>query len=386
MQPLPPSERPVLIGHLPPPTSRLMTEPSEQAELPVRSAFRDYRVEFPSNALESAGRRFESERTFVVCDELVRRLWDADLAPFLRGRKHVLLSPSEDSKTLDMAQRLIEKLIDSGIRRDHTILAIGGGITQDVAAFAASILYRGIAWAFLPTTLLAQADSCIGSKTSINVGDMKNLLGSFWPPTVALIDLRFLDTLPESDIRSGIGEILHFFLFADSPLTRQLVSEHATLLADRRRLGPYVRESLRIKRDVVERDEFDRGERHKFNYGHTFGHALESLTGYKLPHGQAVTVGMDIANFISLKLGLMSPAIFKDVHSLLAVNFPERTLRTDDLDRYCGYLAKDKKNLGANIGCVLAERPGTLLTRQIPLDAAFRDILREYFDGSLWAR
>jgi 3-dehydroquinate synthase len=362
----------------------LMIEPSDKSALPVRSVFRNYWVEFSGNWLESLGRLLEPEKTFVVCDERVRSLWDSELAPFLKRRRHLLLSPSEESKTLDGAQQLIAELIESGVRRDHTVLAIGGGITQDVAAFAASILYRGIEWAFLPTTLLAQADSCIGSKTSINVGDKKNLLGSFWPPTVALIDLRFLDTLTESDIRSGIGEILHFFLFANSPLTRPLVSEHAMLLTDRHRLEPYVRESLRIKRDVVERDEFDRDERHKFNYGHTFGHALESLTGYKLPHGQAVTVGMDIANFVSVKLGLMSMATFDDVHSLLAVNFPARMGVAGEPDRYCGYLGKDKKNLGGNVGCVLAERPGVLVTRQIPLDGAFKDIITEYFEGALW--
>lgn len=361
-----------------------MIGPSDKSALTVRSVFRDYRVEFSANGLESVSRLFEPRKTFVVCDEHVRQLWDAELAPFLDGRRHVLLSPSEDSKTLDGARRLIEELIESGVRRDHAVIAIGGGITQDVAAFAASILYRGIEWVFIPTTLLAQADSCIGSKTSINVGDTKNLLGSFWPPSVAFIDPRFLETLPETDIRSGIGEILHFLLFAGSPLARQLVSEYASLLADRRLLEPYVCESLRIKREVVERDEFDRGERHKFNYGHTFGHALESLSEYKLPHGQAVTVGMDIANFISVKLGLMSPATFEDVHSLLVVNFPGRIWRAGDLDRYCAYLGRDKKNLGANVGCVLAERPGALLTRQLPMDNAFRDILGEYFESTLW--
>jgi 3-dehydroquinate synthase len=275
-------------------------------------------------------------------------------------------------------------MVAAGTRRDHTVLAIGGGITQDLSAFAASILYRGIDWAFLPTTLIAQADSCIGSKTSINIGDKKNLAGNFWPPSAVVIDLRFLETLPADDVRSGIGEILHFYLYADSPMTRSLVAEHATLLRDRAKLRPFVQESLRIKRGVVELDEFDRNERHKFNYGHTFGHALESLTGYRIPHGLAITVGMDIANFISMRLGLMPQAVFVELHSQLAVNLPERSIDVLEVDAYSEYLRKDKKNLQDTLGCILAERPGKLVPRQLPFDDALQSALRAYFAGPWW--
>lgn len=350
----------------------------------VKSAHRSYAVEFVEDARSLVGERLDRARTFVVCDEKVHKLWHDYVAPLVESSPHVLLEASEAVKTIDGARSLLETMVDAGIRRDHTVLAIGGGVIQDVAAFAASILYRGLPWVFVPTTLLAQADSCIGSKTSINLGHKKNLLGTFWPPEFAAVDLRFLETLSEDDIRSGIGEMLHFYIFADSPQMRPMVAEHASLLRERARLRPYIRESLLIKKSVVERDEFDRGERHKFNYGHTFGHALESLSDFSIPHGEAVTVGMDIANFVSMRLGLLPPALFQSLHDLLVVNFPRRAIGDLDLDRYCAYLARDKKNTGRTVGCILVERPGSLVARQLPLDADLRRVLLEYFDGPWW--
>lgn len=357
---------------------------SETDRIEVRSVHRDYAVEFVDDAVAFVAAKLDRARTFVVCDATVFGLWREYLEPLVGASPHVLIEPAEESKTIRGVESLIERMVQAGVRRDHTVLVIGGGITQDVGAFAASILYRGISWVFIPTTLLAQADSCIGSKTSINLGDKKNLVGTFWPPVFAAIDMRFAKTLPDADVRSGIGEMLHFYLFADSKLTRPLIAAHESLLRDRSGLKPYVRESLAIKREVAQRDEFDKGERHKFNYGHTFGHALESLSDYTIPHGEAVTVGMDIANFVSTRIDLMPSAVFADLHGLLAINFPARTINNIDLDRYCAYLAKDKKNLGATVGCILAERPGALVARQLPLDANTRRILSDYFTGDYW--
>jgi 3-dehydroquinate synthase len=350
----------------------------------VRSLFREYRIEFSENAVATISPQLKHEETFVVCDERVFNIWREYLSPLICQSRLMLVSPTEQAKTIDKSQELIEKMIAAGTRRNHTILAIGGGITQDLAAFAASLLYRGIEWVFLPTTLLAQADSCVGSKTSINVGDKKNLVGNFWPPRKAVIDTRFLTSLPVDDVRSGIGEILHFYLYSNSPMTRTLLAEYSTLLRDRNMLRPFIEESLCIKRSVVEADEFDRNERHKFNYGHTFGHALESVSGYAIPHGLAVTVGMDIANFLSVQLGIMSESVFDDLHAQLSVNFPSRTFDVGDVDRYIAYLARDKKNYGKSMGCILAERPGVLCPRQVPLDDALRATLTDYFSGPWW--
>jgi 3-dehydroquinate synthase len=353
--------------------------------LTVRSTFREYEVRFSTDAVGDALGVLDPAKTFVVCDARVAQLWGEYLRPLLIPDRHVLVDPTESSKTIDKTQELIEAMVAAGTRRDHRILAIGGGITQDVTAFAASILYRGLEWVFIPTTLLAQADSCIGSKTSINVGDKKNLVGNFWPPAFAFIDTRFLDTLPVDDVRSGIGEMLHFYYYANTPLIAPLIANYDSVLAERSSLKPYIAESLTIKRKVAELDEFDRGERHKFNYGHTFGHALESLTSFAIPHGQAVTVGMDLANFVSMKLGMMPADVFASMHEQLRTNFPGRRGLAVDIDRYCTYLGKDKKNLGANVGCILASGPGKLIPRQVPMNEDFKKILRDYFEGSFWA-
>ena len=350
----------------------------------VRSMFREYRIEFGDDAVRVVRPQLDPEKTFVVCDAKVHTLYAEYIAPLLCQGRHMLIAPSEESKTIDKAQEIIEAMVAAGVRRDYTVLAIGGGITQDVTAFAASILYRGIAWAYIPTTLLAQTDSCLGSKTSINVKDKKNLAGNFWPPTFAVIDPRFLNTLPEHDVRSGIGEILHFYMYADSPKLVPLLTGISGFLADRGTLRPFINEALSIKKAVAELDEFDQHERHKFNFGHTFGHALESTTDYAIPHGLAVMVGIDIACFVSWRLGLMPTELFEWLHPLFAHNFPARSFTMDQFDRYCQYLTKDKKNIGRDVGCILAERPGALVSKRLPLDDGLRDLLREYFEGPWW--
>jgi 3-dehydroquinate synthase len=276
------------------------------------------------------------------------------------------------------------ELVRRRVRRDFTLVAFGGGIVQDVTAFSASVLFRGIAWAFLPTTLLAQADSCIGSKTSINLGETKNVLGNFYPPSWVVIDPRFLESLSAEDIESGIGEMLHYFVYADSPALDAIIAEHAAVIDDRARLLPYIRESLTIKKRVIELDELDRGERNKFNYGHTFGHALEAVTDFAVRHGHAVTVGMDIANYVSVGLGLLAPSAFQDLHGLLRTNFPRYDWAGFDVDRYLGALTRDKKNIGDGVTCILAEGRGRLVKRSLPLDGVLADRVRGYFADEVW--
>lgn len=349
----------------------------------VRSQAREYEVVFVDD-LASAVSAMPTVNRTVIIDQAVTELHGSRLGSLMEFNGVITLHAEEQNKTLDGCQRLIVKLVENGFRKNDQIVAIGGGIIQDIAAFSASILYRGVEWLFIPTTLLAQADSCIGSKTSINLGDKKNLVGNFYPPSRILIDLKFLDTLSVADVRSGIGEMLHFFFYADSPMTMQLMAEYDRLIEDRKRLEPYIHESLRIKRAVAEADEFDRGERNKFNYGHTFGHALESVTGYSIPHGLAVTVGMDLANYISLHQRRMALGEFNAMHAILRRNFPDADLSTIDLEPYVGALSKDKKNLGGDLVCILASRPGSLEKVRLAMDDRLRQVIARYFHGSVW--
>lgn len=359
-----------------------MSEPATGFE--VSSLFRQYRVSFGATVgpslLEEAG-----SGACVVADRALIELHGKRLGGLLDGSRVIALDATEENKGLDACRSLLETLVDHGFRRDDKLIAIGGGIIQDVAAFSASILYRGVEWIFVPTTLLAQADSCIGSKTSINLGDQKNLIGNFYPPSRILIDPAFLDTLSAEDVKSGIGEMLHFFYYADSPMVQRLMSEYDTLLNERARLLPYIQESLLIKKGVAETDEFDRGERNKFNYGHTFGHALESATRYSIKHGLAVTIGMDLANYLSVRLGRMTPATFDEMHSVLRRNLSTVELMPVDLDRYFSALTKDKKNLGADLVCILASAPGKLEKVRLPFSADLREMIGQYYQKRGWA-
>lgn len=348
--------------------------------LTVQSRFSNYEVNFSGDFTQPM-KELVAQKAFFIIDAAVWDLYQEKLKDLIPETSFFIVEAAERNKSLDKCREIIEILVEKKVRRNEKLVAIGGGIIQDVTAFSASITYRGLEWCFFPTTLLAQADSCIGGKTSINLGDKKNLIGNFYPPSRIYIDTAFLDTLSLDDIKSGIGEIIHYYIYAASSLFTDLMHNYDRAIDDRYLLRKYIRESLQIKKAVIENDEFDRGERNKFNYGHTFGHALESVTDYAIKHGQAVTVGMDMANYISMKMGFMKQATFQDIRSKLLINFPEYPWRTIDLDRYFRFLAKDKKNVGNNVGCILAKDYGLLVKEQLPVDDQFRELIATYLSG-----
>jgi 3-dehydroquinate synthase len=350
------------------------------SEMIIHSKFKEYPVRFVDDFTIPL-RDEIANGAFVIIDKTVFELYRSRFADLLPADRFLVIEANETNKTMGNCQAVIETLVARQVRRNQRLLAIGGGVIQDITAFVASILYRGIEWSFFPTTLLAQGDSCIGSKTSINLGDKKNLVGNFYPPAAIYIDTVFLDSLESDDIKSGIGEMLHFYFYADSPLVDKLVADYHRLLGERILLLKYINGSLAIKKSVIEIDEFDKGERNKFNYGHTFGHALETITDYGVKHGQAVTVGMDIANYLSVTMGLMDQNLFDEMHAKLALNFPVYDFGRCSMEAYFEALAKDKKNTGNNLGCILAEGPGRLVRRQVPFDDALKRMIRDYFDG-----
>jgi 3-dehydroquinate synthase len=344
----------------------------------IKSLFRNYEVNFIGDFTQPLKALVE-QHTFFIIDAVVWEKYKEKLKSSIPEELLFIVEANEKNKSLDKCREIIEILVERKIRRNEKIVAIGGGVIQDITAFSASIIYRGIEWSFIPTTLLAQADSCIGSKTSINLGDKKNIVGNFYPPSEIYIDTTFLDTLSSDDIKSGIGEIMHYYIYAASPLFDEMIRNYEEIISDRTLLLKYIRESLNIKKSVIENDEFDRKERNSFNYGHTFGHAIESVTDYAIRHGQAVTVGMDMANFISMQMGLMRPDIFHNIHEKLLVNFPEYKWKGIDIDRYINLLSNDKKNIGSNVGCILANKPGFFFKQQLPVGNNFRKMIRSYF-------
>lgn len=293
----------------------------------------------PSNVGASLG----SDVHFLV-DANVARLYATNLTSVLSHRNTIMIDATEENKSLKNTVPLFERLVHNNVRRDHTLVAIGGGIVQDITCFIASTLLRGIAWRFVPTTLLAQADSCIGSKSSINLGNAKNILGTFNPPKSVTIHAGFLSSLDPTDIRSGVGEIIKVHAIEGVASFDRLAAEFGRLFDDRAVLLRYIRSALLIKKPYIEEDEYDRGIRNVFNFGHSFGHAIESATNYQVPHGIAVTMGMQMANFIAVRRGLLPMAHYERMRPILRKNYGAYAETAIPVDSLLIAMTKDKKN------------------------------------------
>lgn len=346
--------------------------------LVVQSHAGPYRVDFDDAALATLAATPPANGHFVV-DERVAGLYRSDLEPILD--RALLIEASEPAKSLDRFTDYVEALVAGGIRRGDTLVAVGGGVIQDITCFIAATLFRGLDWTFYPTTLLAQADSCIGSKSSINVGGVKNALGTFTPPTNVVVAPHVLETLDEHDVRSGIGEMLKVHAIDGPASFDAIAAAYESLFTDRAVLARFIRASLEIKRRIIELDEFDRGPRNVMNYGHSFGHAIESATDFAIPHGIAVTIGMDMANFVALRLGLTGRDVYERMKPVLVRNargYGDVAISTDALVRAIG---KDKKNVGAQLRLVLPDERGTIGLVTVANDEAFRDACADYLAG-----
>jgi len=337
-----------------------------------------YSVKFIEDLSKQLISLAENPNAIFIVDEKVFHLFSQNFAVIIPSSRIVIIECNEQNKTITYCQEVIRDLIKNKVRKHDRLVAVGGGITQDIVAFISSIIFRGIKWEFIPTTLLAQCDSCIGSKSSLNFDSYKNLLGTFNPPSNIYIFKGFLNTLTESEIRSGIGEMLHYYFTEGIVLSDEITSQINELLNDRSKLGYFIKNSLRIKKKIIEMDEFDESIRHIFNYGHTFGHALEAITLYAIPHGQAVTLGMDLANYISLKRGFVNSMQFDQMHLILMRNMPSFEFTTANISDYLNALSKDKKNNANKIGCILLEAPGKVGKHFIDNDEWLRQTILSY--------
>ena len=342
----------------------------------VKSTIKDYQVHF----IESIGPEIKNivrKCDYIIIDSVVSRL--NSIGKFIDGHRNVILiEASENTKSYNGVTPILEQLIAGGFKRNDRIIAIGGGITQDVSAFIASILYRGVEWIFFPTTLLAQADSCIGSKTSINFEKYKNQLGNFHPPLSIHIDTKVLSFLQERDIRSGVGEMAHYFFVSGPSDVDFFESHYLTTLHDQSNMRTIVGASLGIKKRYIEIDEFDRNERIVFNYGHTFGHAIESITNYNIPHGVSVSFGMDMANYISMKKGYINASEFLRAHKIFKNIWNGYDIKCINMSELLNAMSKDKKNENDKFGLILTRGWGKMFKDLTSPDAVFVSWLHEY--------
>jgi len=296
------------------------------------------------------------EKKFFIIDQNVYQLYQEVLGKILKGQPNYIVVAEEENKNIETALAIIERMIELESKRNTVLIAIGGGIVQDIAAFIANIIYRGINWILIPTTLLAQADSCIGSKTSLNFKQYKNIMGYFYPPQKIYINTNFVNTLLEKDYYSGLGEIMKCAIMAGFD-SFQSTSSHIDLLKrrDEKVLQQEITKALMFKKSVIERDEFDRDFRNIMNYGHTFGHALETTSGYDIPHGQGVSFGMMIANEISCARGYISEQMKVQLNKAIKEIVHSDLIKAEYFDesRYLPTLRKDKKYTGGKHTCIL---------------------------------
>ena len=355
-----------------------------RSELRIKSSRSTYTVEIGVDVAAFLRTQLRAEdAVFVDSNVLLLHPWIKECIGIDRI---VSLDVSEDLKSLKGVSMILDMLQTKGVTRSARLVAIGGGVVQDALSFAASILFRGVEWVFIPTTLLAQSDSCIGSKTSINHGNQKNQLGTFFPPTKICIDARFLETLPDEQIRSGVGEMFHYFLVSGEGDFEFAKLELDSALSDRSNMCPLIEKSLVIKKAMVEIDEFDCGPRRIFNYGHSFGHALEAATNFAIPHGIAVSIGMDLANYLSADRELVTMGFRNKIQRTLRKIWMSRTLNGVNQSKFFEALMKDKKNEGGNVKVILTRGFGEMFLTTLEINPSLRTLVSEYFKDNLHQR
>ena len=296
------------------------------------------------------------------------------------------LDASEQGKTLETVQALCRRLLEAGASRQAFLLAVGGGITTDLAGFAAAIYKRGIRYANFPTTLLAQVDASIGGKTGVNLDGYKNMLGAFRMPEFTILHPRVLETLPEREYKAGTAELLKTFLLADGTLYAEAVRYFAAAQQDRDSgaksapnapgLQKFIEAAAAIKADIVARDPQEHGERAKLNLGHSFGHAIEHLAqqwGDDIHHGEAVAMGIVLAARLSERRNLAPVGLANKLRAdFEAIGLPVQ----------CPYpiqalgeaMRNDKKAAGGKVKFILLKSPGEPVMQEITVNEAIDDL------------
>jgi 3-dehydroquinate synthase len=309
----------------------------------------------------------------AVTDENVWRAWGERFASSLAGAgikfRLTELPPGEGNKSIAGLEKLYGAFAAMKLARNGLVVAFGGGVIGDLCGFAAATWMRGVRFVQVPTTLLAQVDSSVGGKTAINLPQGKNLVGAFYQPELVVIDPLSLRTLPEREVRSGMAEVIKYGAIRSARLFGDL-SENS-----RPDLPEVIGECCRLKSEIVERDEFDFGERMLLNFGHTFGHAIESKSGFdRYRHGEAVAFGMTIASDIAERLKLAEPGTAGALRRALSVHGLE-TEYPGDAAELLPALASDKKSLGQGVQMILPRRVGEAFARRMSfseIEAALR--------------
>ncbi|HAM52819.1 MAG TPA: 3-dehydroquinate synthase [Nitrospiraceae bacterium] len=339
-------------------------------EIKVELGERSYAICVGSDILGEVGERlqaFRFSRVSVISNPTVVRLWGDQLLGSLQKAYPdvaiVIVPDGEEYKELLWAYYVYGELLRHKLDRASAVIALGGGVIGDLTGFVASTYMRGISFIQVPTTLLAQVDSSVGGKTGVNHALAKNVIGTFYQPRLVWGDVSTLMTLPKRELLTGIAEVIKYGVIWDKELFQFLAENREKILNREIDVLRYIiKRSCEIKAEVVSKDEREGGLRAILNYGHTFGHAIETATGYRTYlHGEAVAVGMCLEARLSLSLGIMGEEEVERIHSLInAYGLPTKIPSDIDRDQVLSAMQLDKKTIAGELKFVLPEKIGSV--------------------------
>ncbi|HOL06163.1 MAG TPA: 3-dehydroquinate synthase [Syntrophorhabdaceae bacterium] len=301
-------------------------------------------------------------RAVIITDKNVDRLY----GDRFKGVKKIIIDDGEANKTLDTVHYIYEHLLASGCERNTVIIGIGGGMVCDIAGFVASTFLRGLSFGFVATTLLAQVDAAIGGKNGVNFKGYKNMIGTINQPDFVICDFSALKTLAHRELLNGMAELIKHAIIGDKRLFYEIEKEkEAFLNLDLSRIEPIVFKSMKVKIDIVKRDETERHERRKLNFGHTYGHAIESKFG--LSHGEAVSIGMILETHLSISKGLLEKETLRRIKNLLT--YFGLPTEMDGINRHIlmDAIIKDKKKDGDGIYSILIKDIGDVVIEKVKM-------------------
>lgn len=328
---------------------------------------------------------FSNKNNLLLIDENILNLYCKNLQ--ISQNRIFKAKATEEFKTLEGIVNVIDFLDKNNFTKGENLIVVGGGIIQDVGAFAGACYKRGITWIYIPTTLLSMCDSCIGGKTGINHNNAKNQLALFSAPSQVIINPLFLKTLEEKDLRSGLGEVLKLHITGGREfitLYKKLVKKgKVNKFSDYKRL---ILASLSVKKAIIEKDEFELNHRRSLNYGHTIGHAVEILSKYDISHGKGIVIGMLILNEFSYKKNLLNLSEKRYLETPLFDLLDKETIKkikAMPIDGIGALLKKDKKTLGATVNFVILKALGDMILFPVEIDSSLlmeiKEIIKDLF-------
>lgn len=338
------------------------------------NASKEYDVVISKGILDSLGERcvslFGKSRAVIVTDSNVAPLWLGKAKSSLEeagiGTVEFIFPAGEESKSISTLSALVEFMAENKLTRSDFAVALGGGVTGDMVGLASSLYLRGIEFVQVPTTLLASVDSSVGGKTAVNLTAGKNLMGAFYQPSLVLCDTDTLSTLPEEEFANGMAEVIKYGVIFDKELFDKVKS--GDVKSDMENI---IARCVELKRDVVAKDEFDKGDRQLLNFGHTMAHSIEKCSNFEIPHGSAVAIGMVIAAKASAALGWSKEDC---TNAIIEAN------KNNSLPCECAYAPKDladaalsdKKRTGGTINFVVPEVMGSCILKKIPVEDLYK--------------